>query len=145
MQGRLYWWSYVYYLSKYYEFFDTLLLGLKVSLRCLLQACPYLKCLTFVAYALPCKALCGSLAAGQAYVLPARVPPQCRGGYGLPVAGGYPVPPADCPADKHRYSHAHVLVLPLERSEAAASLEEACHNFTDSSVLLQVIFFLSNT
>lgn len=145
MQGRLYWWSYVYYLSKYYEFLDTLLLGLKVSLTCLSHACPYLECITFVAYELPCEALCGSLAAGQANVLPARVPPQCRGRYGLPVAGGCPVPPADCPADKHRYSHAHVLVLPHERSEAAASVEEARHNFTDSAVLLQVRYSLANT
>ena len=43
MQGRLYWWSYVYYLSKYYELLDTLLLGLKVSLTSLSHACPYLK------------------------------------------------------------------------------------------------------
>jgi GNS1/SUR4 family len=30
LQGPLYFWSYVYYLSKYYEFLDTVLLTLKV-------------------------------------------------------------------------------------------------------------------
>ncbi|KAK9831878.1 hypothetical protein WJX81_004455 [Elliptochloris bilobata] len=31
IEGRLYWWSYVYYLSKYYELIDTVLLGLKAK------------------------------------------------------------------------------------------------------------------
>jgi len=30
MQGGLYFWSYIYYLSKFYEFFDTILNVLKV-------------------------------------------------------------------------------------------------------------------
>ena len=30
-QGALYFWSYAYYLSKYYEFLDTVLLALKVG------------------------------------------------------------------------------------------------------------------
>ena len=30
MQGPLYFWSYVYYLSKYYELLDTVILALKV-------------------------------------------------------------------------------------------------------------------
>ena len=30
LQGGLYFWSYVYYLSKFYEFFDTILNVLKV-------------------------------------------------------------------------------------------------------------------
>jgi hypothetical protein len=32
MQGPLYFWSYVYYLSKYYELLDTVILALKVPL-----------------------------------------------------------------------------------------------------------------
>lgn len=30
-QGGLYFWSYIYYLSKFYEFFDTILNVLKVG------------------------------------------------------------------------------------------------------------------
>ena len=33
LQGPLYFWSYIYYLSKYYELLDTVLLALKVYLR----------------------------------------------------------------------------------------------------------------
>ena len=32
MQGPLFFWSYIYYLSKYYEFIDTALLVIKVRL-----------------------------------------------------------------------------------------------------------------
>jgi len=35
LQGGLYYWSYLYYLSKYYELLDTLLIVLKVPPPCL--------------------------------------------------------------------------------------------------------------
>ena len=37
MQGALYFWSYVYYLSKYYELLDTVILALKARPCCYLR------------------------------------------------------------------------------------------------------------
>ena len=129
LQGSLYFWSYMYYLSKYYELLDTVLLALKV-IRTMHAVCS--------GRADNDRHHKAHLDAGQGAIIPACLPPQRSGHHGLPVAGGRAVAPADRLACKHGHPCADVPLLLHVCHQAPPTMEETGHPGPNSAVCVQV-------
>lgn len=84
VQGALYFWSYTYYLSKYYEFLDTVLLALKVCIPLTFSSAALTQRICLLATPLHLGAW--SDRAGKTTVFLARLPSRRRGCDELPMA-----------------------------------------------------------
>lgn len=144
----MYFWSYIYYLSKYYELLDTFLLILKVYKTSQTQLKFVVQCHSFIVAnmrnsnaGLSHTMITAQLVlfAGKAALLLARLPPCNCGANGVLLAGRCSVTAADCASHQHPHPCHHVLLLLSLLHWARAQLEAPHHQCTDCAVYVQVM------